>query len=1029
MKQTIFILITGFFFTVSVFGQSVKFSSATIGALETRSIGPATMSGRITAIEGVNKEPRTIYVGTAGGGIWKTTDGCSSFKPVFDKHCQSVGALAIDQAHPDTIWAGSGESNMRNSVSVGNGIYRSTDGGENWSKMGLDSTEHISRILIHPTSPNTIFAAVPGHLWNNHKERGLYRTKDGGKTWEKVLYVDDKTGCAEVLMNPANPNILYASMWEFRRTPFSFNSGGKGSGIYKSIDGGTTWKKLTNGLPEGEFGRVAIALAPSAPDNILAIVESKATGLYISADGGASWKQQSSSSNVTARPFYFSTLVVDPKDPKRVYRPSFTFSISTDGGYSFSDGGFFNAPHPDHHALWINPNYTNQMFLGSDGGVYMSNDRGNSWVFIHNLPVSQFYHVSVDQQTPYNVYGGLQDNGSWKAPSQSPNGINNKDWQELNGGDGFWVQPDDANPDIIYAEYQGGHMSKVNIKTQESLDIQPYPLTGEDKLRWNWNTPIVKSPTQKGVIYTGAQFLYRTENQGTTWKRISPDLTTNDKNKLKQEESGGLTVDNSSAENHCTIFTIAESPLDPKQIWVGTDDGNIQVTRDGGNTWTNLTENYALSGIPKGAWISSIMPGRFDKNTVYVTFDNHTYGDCNTYLGRSSDGGKSWVRVSSKEFTGFAHKILEDTENPDLLFLGTEMGLFVSIDRGENWARMKAGFPEYALVRDLVIQPQTNDLVIATHGRGIFILDDISPLRKLSNAMLESEVAFIESKPTILKNRGFGGGYPSQPGEFAGANKSEDARIVYYLKNRITTEEVKLRYYDSKNNLLYERPASKRKGINVATWDMRMKSPKAAKTGASLDMGGFISPLLEAGTYKVVLMIGDKSYETKVELMDDKTSVHSAEDRKMQRSLCLDLYNQVEDLAFFTQQIVSLQTNLKEGMTKIKEEAGIKQIQVYHDSLESVRKVLVATKEGTGITGEERIREKLSSLFAQVSFWDGRPTDSHFDRAKALSAEILNAKQRVEKLNTENLNKINAIYTGAGLPALSLLTKEAFLKD
>ncbi|MBX7241114.1 MAG: glycosyl hydrolase [Bacteroidia bacterium] len=1028
MKHFIYLL-TVLSFTLSVSGQNVKFSSATIGALEARSIGPATMSGRITAIEGINKEPRTIYVGTAGGGIWKTTDGCSSFKPVFDKHCQSIGAIAIDQARPDTVWAGTGESNMRNSVSVGNGIYRSADGGENWSKMGLDSTEHISRILIHPSSPNTVFAAVPGHLWDNSKERGLYRTKDGGKTWEKVLYIDDKTGCAEVIMNPANPNIMYATMWEFRRKPFSFNSGGKGSGIYKSTDGGTTWKKLTNGLPEGEFGRVAIALAPSAPDNILAIVESKATGLYISSDGGASWKQQSSSSNVTARPFYFSTLVVDPKDAKRVYRPSFTFSISTDGGYSFSEGGYFNGPHPDHHALWINPAYTNQMYLGSDGGVYVSNDRGNSWVFIQNLPVSQFYHVSTDLQTPYNVYGGLQDNGSWKAPSQSPSGINNKDWDELYGGDGFWVQPDDINQDIVYAEYQGGHMARVNMKTQESLDIQPYPLAGEEKLRWNWNTPIVKSPTQKGVLYTGSQFLYKTENQGTTWKKISPDLTTNDKNKQKQEESGGLTVDNSSAENHCTIFTIAESPLNAQEIWVGTDDGNLQVSRDGGNTWTNLTANYALAGIPKGTWISSIMPGNFDKNTVYVTFDNHTYGDCNTYLARSKDGGKTWERLNSKEFTGFAHKILEDIESPDLLFLGTEMGLFVSIDKGQNWARMKAGFPEYALVRDLVIQPQTHDLVIATHGRGIYILDDISPLRKINNAMLESEVAFIESRPAILKSRGFGGGYPSQPGEFAGPNKSEDARIIYYLKNRITTEEVKMRFYDSKGTFLYEKPASKRKGINVVNWDMRMKPPKAAKTGASLDMGGFISPLLDAGTCKVVLMIGEKSFETQVKLVEDDKSVHSAEDRKAQRNLSLQLYNQVEELAYFTQQIVSLQADLKKGLNTIKDEVSIKPIQAFHDSLESVRKTLVATKEGTAITGEEQIREKLSSLFAQVSFWDGRPTDSHYDRAKALAADILKAKQKVEKLSGENLGKINSVFTASGLPALSLLTKEDFMKD
>lgn len=1013
----------------SLQAQQTKFASSTIGALEARNIGSATMSGRISAIEGVNAEPRIMYVGSGGGGVWKTTDAGTTFKPVFDKYCQSIGSIAIDQAHPDTVWVGTGESNMRNSVSVGNGIYRSTDAGENWTKMGLDSSEHISRVLIHPTSPNTVFAAVPGNLWNDSKARGLYRTQDGGKTWAKVLYVDEKTGCAEVIINPKNPNILYASMWQFRRTPYSFSSGGKGSGIYKSTDGGTTWKRLTNGLPEGEFGRVAIALAPTAPDNILAIVEAKSSALYISADGGNTWKQQSASPNVVARPFYFSTLVVDPKDPKRVYRPSFTFSISTDGGYSFGEPGYFGGGvHPDHHALWINPNYTSQMFLGTDGGVYVSNDRGNSWVFLHNLPVSQFYHVAIDKQKPYKVYGGLQDNGSWSAPSQSPGGINNKDWEELYGGDGFWVQPDLTNPDIIYAESQGGNMSRVNTKTQENLFIQPQPLAGEPKMRWNWNTPIVASPTNPKVLYTGSQYLYKTENQGTTWKRISPDLTTNDKNKQKQEESGGLTVDNSSAENHCTIFAVAESPLDANLIWVGTDDGNLQFSTDAGANWTNVSANYAAAGIPKGTWVSSIEPSRFYKNVVYATFDNHGYGDVKTYVGKSSDMGKTWKMFISNDFTGFAHKIKEDIVNKNLLFVGTEMGLFMSIDGGESWVRMKNNLPEYALVRDLVIHPETNDLLIATHGRGIYILDDISPLRELSNELLNNDVVMLKPQPGVLSSRGFGGAYPSAAGEYAGGNYTQDAVIVYYLKERATTGEVKLEYYDANGKFLYDLPATKRKGLNRVTWGMRMKPAKAAKTGSSLDMGGFISPLLDAGTYTIKLKIGDKSYETKMELVEDKNSPHSLADRQMQRKTALEMFEMVKDLAFFTQQVVDLQGALKENKDKITDETLKKSVQIYADSLEALRKTLANTKESKGITGEEQLREKLGMLYYQVTQWDGRPTDSHLDRIKGLQTDIDKAKEKAKILNNQYLASVNEALGKTGLPKIELLTREAFDK-
>lgn len=1023
MKKSIFFLLALICTNTSLIFSQSKFSSSTLGMIEARCIGSAAMSGRITAIDAYNKEPRTFYVGTAGGGIWKTTNAGVSFEPVFDKYCQSIGALAVDQMNPDIIWAGTGESNMRNSVSIGNGIYKSTDGGKNWIKSGLENSEHISKILIHPSNSDIVYVAVPGHLWDNNPDRGLYKTTDGGKTWEKILHISDKAGCTEIIMDPRNPDRLYAATWEFRRTPYSFNSGGPGSGIYKSEDAGKTWKKINKGLPDGDFGRVALALAPSAPDNLLAIVESKKTGLYISSDGGENWKNQSSSNNVCARPFYFSTLMVDPADSKRVYRPAYTFSISKDGGYSFIEPQYFAGVHPDHHALWINPNNTSHLLLGTDGGVYQSLDKGNSWTFFWNLPVSQFYHVAIDNQEPYNVYGGLQDNGSWKAPSQKSGGIKNGDWEDLYGGDGFWVQPDGEDPDIVYAESQGGSIGRVNRKFNISQAIQPKKGPGDEELRYNWNTPIVRSNINPKTLYTGSQYLYKTQDKGVTWVKISPDLTTNDKSKQKQEESGGLTVDNSSAENHCTIFTIADSPLDENTIWAGTDDGNLQYTTDAGKTWNNVSENYAAAGIPKGTWISSIQPGRFDKNVVYVTFDNHYYGDMNTYVAKSTDMGKSWSMFKSKEFTGFAHKIYEDLKNPQLLFLGTEMGAFMTIDGGSNWVRMKNNLPEYALVRDMVIHPKTNDLVIATHGRGIYIIDDISPVRMLSNEMLDKDFVFLPSRKTPVTNGKFGGG-GSQGGEFVAPNYTEQAVFTYYLKDRVNSGDVRLEIYNDKGEMLYDMAGSKRKGINKVYWGMRVKPPKVAETGASLDMAGFVSPLVNPGVYKVKIKVGDKTYSDKIELTEDPNSPFTSDELQLQRNTSLQMHNLIEKFSFAAQQLVDVEKELTGNLSTLKKEKEKKLFTDYQNKLETLRKTMVATKTGTAITGEKQMREKLSELYAEISMYQGRPTEYQLIRLRGFDEEI---KQKIEEINLvhdQYLQKVNSVLVRNKKSPITLLTQE-----
>ena len=979
-------------------GQT-KINSYTFGALEARWLGPGTMSGRITAIVGVNADSKTLYVGSAGGGVWKSTNAGASFKPVFDKYCMSIGAIAVDQTHPETVFVGTGESNMRNTVSIGDGMYKSTDAGDNWVKVGMDSTEHISKIIIDPKNNNIIYASAPGPLWSNSKHRGLYKSTDGGTTWIKIFYLNDSTGCADVAVDPTDPNIIYATMWEFRRFPYAFNSGGKSSGMYKSMDAGKTWKELKNGLPAKPFGRIALTLAPSAPQNMIAIVESKETGLYISSDGGETWKSQSATMNVVSRPFYFSCVVIDPKDPKRVYRPGFGFSYSDDGGYSFTDASYDGGwVHSDHHALWINPNYTNQMYLGTDGGVYFSLDRGATWMFVYNLPVGQFYHVACDNNTPYRMYGGLQDNGSWVAPSSAPGGVNNSSWQDMYGGDGFWVQPDLTDNNIAYAESQGGNMGRIDLTTFKSLDITPQATKGEEKLRWNWNTPIVTGQANKHNLYTAAQYLYKTTDQGRTWQKISGDLTTNDKKKQQQEESGGLSEDNTSAENHCTIFTVAESPLDENLVWAGTDDGNLQVTTDGGKTWTNVAKNYAAAGIPAQTWVSSIEPSRYDRSTVYATFDNHMYGDMNTYLARSTDLGKTWTRIKSDDFTGFAHKIKEDLVNRNLLFLGGERGLFASIDGGNSWFRMKNHIPDYCMVRDIAIQPQTNDLVIATHGRGIMVINDISPIRALTKDVVDKDVVLFDNKPTPLTNGAYGGGGSPVSGGWYGGNPDDVQPIEYYMKNR-PTQDVNVEIYDATGKLVQKIPGSKRKGINKVYWNLRWTPPKTATGGTKMDYGGFVAPMVLPGTYTVKLKVGDKDYTNQLVMVHDtKNKLFSEEDRKAQYTAAMELYHMHEQLADLVDKISAEQKTLKDNMDSVKRPQTRKLMKEYNEKLEELRSTLLATKHKSIFADEKKLREYITEVYGAICGQESKPTNLQLERITVLNDDLKKGQDNYLKL-------------------------------
>ena len=1008
--------------------EDVTIDSKTFGAIEARHIGPARMSGRVAAIAGVNRDDRIIYVGAASGGVWKTTNAGTTFKPVFDKHSQSVGAIAIDQAHPDTVWVGTGEGWVRNSVSVGDGIYKSTDGGQTWTRMGLEKTERINRIVINPHNPDIVFVAALGQLWSPNEDRGVYRTTDGGKTWTKVLYVDNNTGCSDIAIDPGNPEILYAGMWEFRRTAWSFTSGGPGSALYRTSTGGDHWEKCTNGLPAVTLGRIAVDVSPVNPNMVFALIEAdeKKTGLYRSMDKGDSWELVNSTPIMGERPFYFHYIVSDPVDTNRVYKPGLSFNFSKDKGKTFNTGltsSYGGGYHSDLHALWISPRDNRFMYLGTDGGVYVSHDQGINWKMARNLPLSQFYHVSVDMDKPYNVYGGMQDNGSWFGPSAGPGGVKNSDWYNVNSGDGFYVFRDPVDPDIIYSQYQGGNISRLYMSTQEVKTIKPYEDATTEKLRFNWNAPVVFGAAS-GAMYIGSQYLYRSDDKGDTWKRISPDLTTDDPAKQKQNESGGITRENTSAENHCTIITINESSLDENIVWAGTDDGNLQVTRDGGRAWTNVVKN--VPGLPPNIWCSFVMPGRFDKATAYVTFDGHRSGDMKPYVYKTTDYGQTWTSLTDDNIPIYCHIILQDLQNPNLLFLGTEYGLFVSINDGKAWSQFTGNLPNVP-VMDMVIHPRDHDLVLATHGRGIIIIDDITPLRHLTADIVNREIAFLPSRTYYVRNIGSTQEFSGND-EFVGSNPQEAALLTYYLKKRHVFGDMKIEVYSPEGKLVNTLPAGKRKGINRVPLNIRMKAPKVP-SGKSLSYAGLFGPPLPMGEYSVKIIKDELVEEGHFTLMHDPDSKHSEADRQLQYTTLMKSYTMLEDLAFLDKQVTDMM-NASEKLLQGKLSKGLKkQLENLRKKTSDIHSNLVNTSSEGMYSEEIMLREKIGEIYGGVVSYLGRPTNSQIDNLDLLEKELKGYQQEVESLKKTELVQVNQALAKAGLNEIRLTTREEFDKE
>ena len=712
-----------------------------VEAIEVRHLGPGTMSGRVTAIAVPAASPEVIYVGTASGGLWRSQSAGLTWEPLFDDQpTQSIGAVALSALNPDLIWVGTGEGNPRNSHTSGRGLFKSLDAGATWSFMGLPETRNIHRILIHPRDPNTVFVAATGSAWGDSPDRGVYKTTDGGQTWSHVLKVDERTGCAELVMDPSNPDKLFAAMWSFRREPWFFESGGEGSGLYVTHDGGSTWVERTeeDGLPEGNLGRMGLAVSPANPDVVYALVESDTYALYRSDDGGASFRVQSKDSNIGNRPFYYAEIHASPTNEDHVFSLWSMVSKSTDGGASWDVILPYSGVHPDHHALFIHPNDPNYLINGNDGGLNISRDGGENWMFVNNLPVGQFYHIAVDNEEPYNVYGGMQDNGSWVGPSAvwHVGGIRNEDWQEVLFGDGFDVQP--TGDGEVYAMYQGGALNRVDLATLDATGIEP-ARPDTTPLRFAWNAALALDPNDRDGLYFGSQHVHYSPNRGSSWETLSPDLTTNDAAKLRQATSGGLTIDATKAENHCTILCIAPSASRPNELWVGTDDGKLQHSQDRGATWVDHSEK--LKGLPEGSWIPFVHVSPHSPDEVYVVANNYRRNDWQPYLYRTMDGGKSWKRlVYGEDVPAHALCVVQDPEASDLLFLGTEEGLYFSVDHGVNWRHWTHDVPSVP-VRDMAIQAREGDLVLGTFGRAAYVIEDLAPLRALAReggALLQS---------------------------------------------------------------------------------------------------------------------------------------------------------------------------------------------------------------------------------------------------------------------------------------------------
>jgi photosystem II stability/assembly factor-like uncharacterized protein len=1049
-----------------------EFSMDLVKNMKPRNIGPGGMSGRVTAIDVVTSNPDIMYVGTASGGLWKSTSGGITWKPIFEKEVTaSVGAVAIQQSNPSVIWVGTGEGNPRNSLNGGYGIFKSLDGGKSWTSMGLEKTRHIHRVIIDPTNPDIVYVAAIGSPWGEHPERGVFKTTDGGKTWHKILFANNKTGAADLVMDPTNPNKLIAAMWEHKRDPWFFKSGGEGSGLHITFDGGETWKKLSDedGLPKGNLGRIGIAIAANKPNIVYALIEAKKNALYKSVDGGFKWKKVNDNSSgrgsggIGNRPFYYSDIRVDPENENRIYSVFTYVNVSEDGGKSFSQlmpaYGVSNGVHPDHHAWWIHPTNGQFMIDGNDGGMNITKDGGKTWRFIGNLPVAQFYHINVDNEYPYNVYGGMQDNGSWRGPAYvwRAQGIRNSYWQEISFGDGFDVVPDRDDSRYGWSMSQQGFVSRYDWQTGNNYIVRPTHPDADIKLRFNWNSAINIDPFNNSTIYFGSQFVHKSTDKGLTWQIISPDLTTNDSEKQKQYESGGLSMDATGAENYTTVIVIEPSPIEKDMLWVGTDDGRVHFTQNGGATWTDVSKN--IKGLPEGSWIPQIKASNKNKGEALLVANDYRRFNYTPYVYRTKNYGKTWERiVDGNDVKSYALAIIEDIEEPNLMFLGTDDGLYISINAGEKWTKWTEGFPSVS-VKDLVIQPRENDLVIGTFGRAAWILDDIRPLR----AIAKNQGVLVQKLELFKPPTAYQAAYQQPTGSrfggdalFNGENRGRGAILSYYVKidkkKEADTKKEDKKKTDSKSNdktlkqvqgdstnvvkwdsltmKIYDgdrlirtlkRKAPKESGINKWTWFMDEKGgdrPSRRIRKQTREPGGVG---VKSGTYKVVISFGNQTSEEMITVKSDPRLNVSSKAIDESYNASKEIQGIRQTAADAVKQLVESKTiasDYSKSLAELDKKKYKDQIKTSKEIIKKLDKILAIylgkEDKRQGITSDPVVN--VNQRIGNASFYSGT-------RPNGLTATERTLIKHAKEALKEALDKTNTFYNEEWKPYQTAMEK------
>jgi photosystem II stability/assembly factor-like uncharacterized protein len=1013
-----------------------------------RQVGPFR-GGRALAVMGVAGDPDTYYFGAVAGGVWKTTNGGLTWTPMTDKTgIMSVGAIAVALSDSNVIYVGTGESCIRGNISYGDGMYKSVDGGKNWTRIGLEDSQHIAKIVVHPQNPDIVFVAALGHAYGSNETRGVFRSNDGGKTWQKVLYKDNKTGAIDLVFDPNNSHILFAALWEAQRTPWGMTSGGPGSGLYRSGDDGITWKRLEgHGLPNGVLGRIGVSVSGADGSRVYAIIEAEKGGIYRSDDAGESWKLINPDHRFTQRAWYFHHIFADPKNVDTVYVLNTGVSRSIDGGKSFEP---IRAPHGDNHGLWIDPTHPQWMIVSNDGGASVSHDAGKSWTAENNQPTAQFYHVAADNSVPYRVYGAQQDNSTVAIASRS-NGfaIDRPDWYDVGGGESGYIMPDPRNSDIVYAGSYDGYISRFDKKTGQEQDISGWPLNpmgagaAELKHRFQWTAPILISPNDSNVLYHGGEAIFKTTDGGMSWTAMSGDLTRNDKS--KQQSSGGpLTQDNTSVEYYDTVFAIAESPVEKGVIWAGTDDGLVHVTRDGGQHWANVTSKEF------GEWslVSIIDASPHTAGAAYVAIDRHKLDDYKPYIFKTTDYGKSWTKITTGlPESSYAHSVKEDPKRKGLLFAGTENGVYVSFDDGAHWQSLKLNLPTTP-IHDLMVK--NDDLIVATHGRGFWFLDDISPLRQM-NASTASEEAHLYQPAVTIRYRGPGFTLPATVP--VGANPATGVIIDYFLKSA-AKDAVTLEVLDAKGKIIRKysskkaaegaspveeefgitRPGDKlpaEAGLNRFVWDMRSETP-ASVPGAVSWGGRPTGPLVVPGSYQIKLTVAGKTSTAPAEIQKDPRVTASQADLEKQNELAMRIRDRVNAGHEAVNQIRSVRGQIDALKKRLGADAGAKPVLEAGDALkkkiDAIEEKIIQPKSKSGedpLNYPIQAADQLMALQSTVESADAAPTSQAYVVFDELNTRLETQLAAWREIQSKDLTALNELIKKNSVPAIAPAAEKA----